>query len=74
MLLCYHKPELFSDKKSGFLIIVALVFVIIGAIYYFLIYPLKEEKQLKEVTVSWVRTEVAVLQTELASSEVESDE
>ncbi|WP_156316734.1 hypothetical protein [Bacillus sp. FJAT-22090] len=48
--------------------------VIIGAIYYFLIYPLKEEKQLKEVTVSSIRTEVAVLQTELASSEVESDE
>lgn len=66
--------ELFSDKKSGFLILVALVFVIIGAIYYFLIYPLKEEKQLKEVAVSSVRTEVAVLQSELASTEVESDE
>lgn len=65
--------ELFSDKKSGFLILVALVFVIIGAIYYFLIYPLKEEKQLKEVAVSSVRTEVAVLQSELASTEVESD-
>ncbi|MEI4769410.1 hypothetical protein WAX74_07095 [Psychrobacillus sp. FJAT-51614] len=66
--------ELFSDKKTGFLIVVALVFVVIGAIYYFLIYPLNEEKQLKEVAVNNVRTEVAVLQSELASPEVEESE
>ncbi|QFF99568.1 potassium transporter [Psychrobacillus glaciei] len=65
--------DLVSNKKTGFLIIIAFIVVVLGAIYYYFVYPLNEEKNLKEVTVSNVRNEIAVLETQLAAPVVEDD-
>ncbi|TQR14833.1 potassium transporter [Psychrobacillus soli] len=65
--------NLVSNKRTGSLLLVALVVVILGAIYYFVIYPLSEEKNSKEVIVSNVRNEVAVLQEQLTTPEVEEE-
>lgn len=65
--------DLVSNKRTGSLLLVALVVVILGAVYYFVIYPLSEEKNSKEVTISNVRSEVAVLQEQLTTPEVEEE-
>ncbi|MFF2755059.1 type 4a pilus biogenesis protein PilO [Psychrobacillus sp. NPDC058041] len=58
--------DLVSNKKTGFFLIIALIVVVLGAIYYYFVYPLNEEKSSKEVTISNVRNEIAVLETQLA--------
>lgn len=63
--------ELVSNKKTGFLLVTALVAVVFGAIYYYVIYPLNEEKSMKEVTVSNVRNEIAVLNEQLTAPDEE---
>ena len=66
--------ELVSDKRTGYLLIVALVAVLLGALYFFLVSPLQQEKQSKEVVISNVRNEIELLSTQLtAPSEVEED-
>lgn len=65
--------DLVSNKRTGYLLLLALVVVILGAIYYFVIYPLSEEKNSKEVTVSNVRSEVAVLQEQLTTPVAEEE-
>jgi len=65
--------DLFSNKQTGYLVISALIAVLLGAIYYFLIYPLNEEKNSKETTISTVRSEIALLDSQLTSP-VEEDE
>lgn len=66
--------DLFSSKQTGYLVISALIAVLLGAIYYFLVYPLNEERNSKEVTISTVRSEIALLDSQLTSpvEEVES--
>ncbi|MEK4486610.1 potassium transporter [Psychrobacillus sp. FSL H8-0484] len=68
--------DLVSNKKTGFLLIAALVTVVFGAIYYYVIYPLNEEKSTKEITVSNVRNEIAVLNEQLTApnEEVEPEQ
>ncbi|MFJ7826928.1 potassium transporter [Psychrobacillus sp. NPDC096623] len=56
--------DLVSNKRTGYLLIIALVAVLLGAIYYFLIYPLNEEKTSKEATISIVENEIALLDAE----------
>ncbi|SDM80143.1 hypothetical protein SAMN05518871_102270 [Psychrobacillus sp. OK028] len=64
--------DLVSNKRTGYLLIIALVIVLLGAIYYFLIYPLNEEKTSKETTISIVENEIALLDAEsVAPVEVE---
>ncbi|WP_419958650.1 potassium transporter [Psychrobacillus psychrotolerans] len=65
--------DLFSNKQTGYLVISALIAVLLGAIYYFLVYPMSEEKNSKEVTISTVRSEIALLDSQLTSP-VEEDE
>ena len=65
--------DLFSNKQTGYLVISALIAVLLGAIYYFLVYPLNEEKNSKEATISSVRSEIALLDSQLTSP-VEEDE
>ncbi len=66
--------ELVSNKRTGYLLIVALVAVLLGALYFFLISPLQQEKQSKEVVISNVRNEIDLLSTQLVapSEEVEN--
>ncbi|MER2170839.1 MAG: potassium transporter [Psychrobacillus psychrodurans] len=59
--------DLFSNKQTGYLLIIALVTLLLGATYYFLIYPLNEEKNSKEVTISSVRSEIALLNSQFTS-------
>lgn len=65
--------ELFSDKRTGYLVLMALVAVLLGAIYYLFIQPLNEERNSKEVTISAVRSEIALLDSELTAP-VEEEE
>jgi len=53
--------DLISNKRTGYLLIIALAAVVLGAIYYFLIYPLNEEKNSKETTITTVENEIALL-------------
>lgn len=65
--------ELVSNKQTGYLLLVALVAVLLGALYFFLINPLKEEKESKEVIISNVRNEIDLLSTQLNTSVVEEE-
>lgn len=65
--------ELVSNKQTGYLLLVALVAVLLGALYFFLINPLKEEKESKEVIISNVRNEIDLLSTQLSTSVVEEE-
>lgn len=53
--------DLISNKRTGYLLIIALAAVVFGAIYYFLIYPLNEEKNSKETSITTVENEIALL-------------
>lgn len=59
--------DLVTNKQTGYLLIIALVAVVLGAIYYFFIYPLNAEKNLKEATLSTVSSEIALLDSQLDS-------
>lgn len=65
--------ELISNKRTAFLLLATLVVVILGAIYMYVIYPLQEEKNLKEVTVSNIRNEIAVLQASTEAPIIEDE-
>lgn len=59
--------ELVSNKRTAFLLIITLVVLILGAIYYFLINPLQNERDTKENNVKMLQTEVAVLNEQYQS-------
>lgn len=61
--------ELVSDKKTAYILITALVVVLLGAIYYFVLDPLKNEKVSKEINVEVLQGEVAALKEEYSSSQ-----
>ncbi|WP_391202195.1 type 4a pilus biogenesis protein PilO [Psychrobacillus sp. L4] len=65
--------DLVSNKKTGFFLIIALLVVVLGAIYYYFVYPLNEEKNSREIGISNVRNEIAVLQTQLVPPVIETD-
>lgn len=65
--------DLVSNKRTGYLLIIALVAVVLGAIYYFLISPLNEEKDSKETTISTVENEIALLDAQTVAP-VEAEE
>ena len=65
--------DLVSNKRTGYLLITALVAVLLGAIYYFVIYPLNEEKNLKESSIIVVENEIALLDAQKVSP-VEEEE
>lgn len=65
--------DLFSNKQTGYLVVSALIAVLLGVIYYFQVYPMSEEKNSKEVTISTVRSEIALLDSRLTSP-VKEDE
>ena len=65
--------DLISNKRTGYLLVIALLAVLLGAIYYFLIYPLNEEKNSKETTISTMESEIALLDAQ-AVAPVEEDE
>lgn len=60
--------ELVSNKRTVYILLVALVVVLLGAIYYFVLQPLKDEKASKEINVEVLRGEVAALKEEYSSS------
>lgn len=66
--------DLISNKRTGYLLIIVLVAVVLGAIYYFLVYPLYEEKNSKETTITTVENEIALLdaQSVVPEEEVEN--
>ena len=66
--------DLMSNKKTATLVIAAFIALILGAIYYLFIYPLNEEKNTKESTVSTVRNEIAVLEEQLVAPVVVEEE
>lgn len=66
--------DLFSNKQTGYLVISALIAVLLGAIYYFLVYPMSEEKNSKEVTISTVRNEIALLDSQLTAPVEEGED
>lgn len=66
--------DLFSNKQTGYLVVSALIAVLLGAIYYFLVYPMSEEKNSKEVTISTVRSEIALLDSQLSAPVEEGED
>ncbi|MEK4521580.1 hypothetical protein MKX96_08145 [Psychrobacillus sp. FSL W7-1493] len=68
--------ELVSNKKNTVILIGLLVLLLLFALYYFLISPLKNERDTKEVTVEVLKGEVKVLRDEYNTFEldVNSDE
>lgn len=66
--------DLFSNKQTGYLVISALIAVLLGALYYFLVYPMSEEKNSKEVTISTVRSEIALLDSQLTAPVEEGED
>ena len=66
--------DLFSNKQTGYLVISALIAVMLGANYYFLVYPMSEEKNSKEVTISTVRNEIALLDSQLTAPVEEGED
>ncbi|PZX07082.1 hypothetical protein C7437_101189 [Psychrobacillus insolitus] len=66
--------DLMSNKKTATLVIAAFVALILGAIYYLFIYPLNEEKNTKESTVTTVQSEIAVLEEQLVAPVVVEEE
>ncbi|MEK4084709.1 potassium transporter [Psychrobacillus sp. FSL K6-1415] len=65
--------ELVSDKKTAYILISALVVVLLGAVYYFVLHPLKNEKESKEVSIEVLQGEVAALKEEYSSSQLQDD-
>ncbi|WP_144513963.1 hypothetical protein [Bacillus sp. FJAT-22090] len=65
--------ELVSNKRTAFLLITALVVVLLGAIYYFVLQPLKDEKASKEVNVQILQGEVAALKEEYSSAQLKGN-
>lgn len=65
--------ELVSNKRTAFILIVALVVVLLGAVYYFVLQPLKDERASKEISVQVLRGEVAALKEEYSSAQLEED-
>lgn len=63
--------ELVSNKRTATLLIVALVVLILGAIYYYVIYPLQNERDAKKNNVQVLQTEVAVLNEQYQSAQAE---
>lgn len=63
--------DLVSNKKTAFLLIVTLVVLVLGVIYFYFIYPLNKEKKSKEEAVRYVQSEIGILQSQLATSTVE---
>ena len=53
--------DLVNDKKTAYILIAALVIVLLGAVYYFILQPLKSEKVPKELNVEVLQGEVASL-------------
>lgn len=66
--------DLFSNKKTGYLVVSALIAVLLGVIYYFQVYPMSEEKNSKEVTISTVRSEIALLDSQLTAPVEEGED
>ncbi|MFJ5768470.1 hypothetical protein [Psychrobacillus sp. NPDC093180] len=65
--------ELVSNKRTAFILIVALVVVLLGAVYYFVLQPLKDERASKEISVQVLQGEVAALKEEYSSAQSEED-
>ncbi|MCZ8542135.1 hypothetical protein [Psychrobacillus psychrodurans] len=65
--------ELVRDKKTAYILISALVVVLLGAVYYFVLHPLKNEKESKEVSIEVLQGEVAALKEEYSSSQLQDD-
>lgn len=65
--------KLVSDKKTAYILISALVVVLLGAVYYFVLHPLKNEKESKEVSIEVLQGEVAALKEEYSSSQLQDD-
>jgi hypothetical protein len=65
--------ELVSDKKTAYILISALVVFLLGAVYYFVLHPLKNEKESKEVSIEVLQGEVAALKEEYSSSQLQDD-
>ena len=66
--------ELVSNKKTASLLLVAFLVVILAAIYFYFINPLLAEKSLIETSLSSVESEVAILESGLASANSEKEE
>ncbi|MDI2588248.1 hypothetical protein OR571_14285 [Psychrobacillus sp. NEAU-3TGS] len=65
--------ELVSNKRTAFILIAALVVVLLGAVYYFVLQPLKDERASKEISVQVLQGEVAALKEEYSSAQSEED-
>lgn len=63
--------ELVSNKRTAFLLIVTLVVLILGAIYYYVIYPLQNERDSKANIVKVLQTEVAALNEQYQSAQAD---
>ena len=61
--------ELVSNKRTALLLIVALVLLVLGAIYYYVIYPLQSERSAKENNVEMLQAEVSVLSEQYQSAQ-----
>ncbi|WP_342559658.1 hypothetical protein NSQ95_11595 [Psychrobacillus sp. FSL W7-1457] len=59
--------ELVSNKRNAYLITGALILLLLFAIYYFIISPLKDEKYSKEISVEVLQGEVASLKEQYDS-------
>ncbi|MER2263268.1 MAG: hypothetical protein ABS934_14780 [Psychrobacillus sp.] len=59
--------ELVSNKRNAYILIGALVLLLLFAIYYFIIAPLKDEKYSKEISVEVLQGEVASLKEQYNS-------
>ncbi|WP_203246787.1 hypothetical protein [Sporosarcina beigongshangi] len=55
-----------SDKKTGLLLLGLLTVALLAAVYYYLVNPLSEEKQRKEVNISSLHSEIDTMQGQIA--------
>ena len=62
--------DLVNDKKTAYILIATLVIVLLGAVYYFILQPLKSEKVSKELNVEVLHGEVASLKEEYSSTQL----
>lgn len=65
--------DLVNDKKTAYILIATLVIVLLGAVYYFIIQPLKSEKVSKELNVEVLQGEVASLKEEYSSTQLNNN-
>lgn len=65
--------DLVNDKKTAYILIATLVIVLLGAVYYFIIQPLKTERVSKELNVEVLQGEVASLKEEYSSTKLNNN-